>query len=62
MSLNLRYPHSLGRLLSIGRVGNALTIRRLVAQRRAGSLEQKLEALKSIEQRIIQRGAPETGR
>lgn len=31
-------------------------------QRRAGDLEQKLDALKSIEQRIIQRGAPERKR
>ena len=31
-------------------------------QRRSSSLEQKLEALKSIEQRIIQRTAPETNR
>ena len=31
-------------------------------QRHSNSLEQKLEALKSIEQRIIQRNAPETSR
>lgn len=31
-------------------------------QRRSSNLEQKLEALKSIEQRIIQRSAPETSR